>query len=192
MNTATHTFVTPAEYLAREEAAETRTEYVDGVLLPMPGGTPQHSRVKVRIVYLLEAALENGDFIVYNSDIRVGVPSAHRYYYPDAVVVAGTPQLDERWQPVILLNPLLVVEVLSPSTAEHDQGRKFAGYQTIPTLCEYLRIDSEQVRVVQWVRVAAGHWQATTYQQLSDTVPLQGLPALLPVQQVYRRVQLEA
>ncbi len=188
-DTITMPRVTPAEYLTREEQAAEKSEYEDGAIIPMPGGTLPHNRIKVNLVTMLDALLEALDFEVFNSDMRIRTPDATSYYYPDVCVVAGEPVIDAETETATLTNPCLVVEVLSRTTAQRDQGSKFERYKTIPTLREYLLVDQYRVQVVQWVRPPQGEmWHATTYTRLDEHIALQSVPVQLPLQRIYRRV----
>jgi Uma2 family endonuclease len=180
--------VTPAEYLAREEAAEQKSEYEYGAIIPMPGGTLQHSQIKVNVVTLLSTQLADLDFVGLNSDVRVRTPDQGRYYYPDVSVVAGAPAIEPEWKTANLTNPCLIIEVISPSTGQRDRGTKFAGYKTIPTLREYLLIHSNQMHVTQWVREANAVWTSRDYPAQDDVVALVTVPAQLALARIYRRV----
>jgi Uma2 family endonuclease len=180
--------VTPAEYLAREEAADQKSEYEYGAIIPMPGGTLQHSQIKVNAVTLLSTQLADLDFVVLNSDVRVRTPDQGRYYYPDVSVVAGAPTIEPQWKTANLTNPCLIIEVISPSTGQRDRGTKFEGYKTIPSLREYLLIDSNQMHVTQWVRGDDEQWTSRDYRSHDDVVALAAAPAQLALAGVYRRV----
>jgi len=180
--------MTPAEYLAREEAAEHKSEYEYEAIIPMSGGTLQHSQIKVNAVTLLSTQLVALDFVVLNSDVRVRTPDQGRYYYPDVSVVAGAPAIEPQWKTANLTNPCLIIEVVSPSTGQRDRGTKFEGYKTIPSLREYLLIDSNQMHVTQWVRGDDGQWTSRDYRSHDDVVALAAAPAQLALAEVYRRV----
>jgi Uma2 family endonuclease len=189
MPTTTPAAVTPAAYLAREEAAAQKSEYEDGAIIPMPGGTPAHNRIMQNVNVMLAVALEDLDFEVLNSENLVRTPESGHYYYPDVSVTAGEPIFDTTpWEVAVVTNPCLVVEVLSPSTGPRDRGVKFAAYKTIPGLREYLLIDSEQAQVTQWVRGDAEQWTQRDYRGLESEVELASLPVRLPLARIYRRV----
>jgi Uma2 family endonuclease len=188
-DTTTLPRITPAEYLTREEQAAEKSEYEDGVIIPMPGGTPHHNQIMLNITTLVDVAIGEQDFVVCNSETRIRTPDAMNYYYPDLSVVAGEPLFDPGWETATLTNPCLVVEVLSRTTAQRDQGSKFERYKTIPTLREYLLVDQYRVQAVQWVRPPQDEmWHATTYTRLDEHIALQSVPVYLPLQRIYRRV----
>lgn len=184
------TLVTPEEYLAHEELTDEKSEYEEGVIIPMPGATLHHILIMQNVSSWLDVAIADLDFVVLNSETRIRTPDLTRYTYPDVSVVAGTPIIDPQWQTANLTNPCLIVEVLSKSTQERDRGSKFDGYKTIPTLQEYVLIDQYCVHVTQWVRDPADDWHSTEYTSLADVIELVSVPVQLPLQRVYRRVEV--
>ena len=186
--TDTLTLTSLAAYIASEEAAHDapKREYEEGVIIEMTGGSLSHTTILTNIQSFLYMALLRSAFIVYTSEMRVRPPTSATYYYPDLSVVAGAPLLDPAWTTATLLNPCLIVEVLSPSTAARDRGVKFTHYQQIPSLQEYLLVDSEQVLVEQWQPDAAGAWHCTTFTSISDTLTLGSVPATLHLADIYR------
>ena len=186
--TDTLTLTSLAAYIASEEAAHDapKREYEEGVIIEMTGGSLTHNRIIKNITVRLAIALDGALFEVLISEMRVRPPTSATYYYPDLSVVAGAPLLDPAWTTATLLNPCLIVEVLSPSTAARDRGVKFTHYQQIPSLQEYLLVDSEQVLVEQWQPDAAGAWHCTTFTSISDTLTLGSVPATLHLADIYR------
>jgi Uma2 family endonuclease len=184
---ASTTFVSPDAFLAWEEQAADKHEYIDGEVIPLPGASLAHVRITTNTLVALDA-LDSADFTVAGSDLRVWIPTMRRYTYPDITVVAGPARLLPGWRTATLLNPTLIVEVLSESTAEQDRGAKFAAYQTIESFREYILIDQYEVHLTQHTREADGTWQAHTYTELDDMVHLASVPARLPLRRVYRQV----
>jgi Uma2 family endonuclease len=176
-------WIGPAEYLARDHSAETKSEYVDGVEYAMAGGTRRHNRIVLNVGAELRAALRGRSCGANSSDQKVTVPTRRRYYYPDVVVVCGEPEFLETDQE-ILTNPVLLVEVLSETTAANDRGPKFLAYQTIPTLQEYLLISQDEIRVECFRRTADG-WVYTRVEGLQSCLALQSLGAELKLSEVY-------
>lgn len=181
------TYVTPAAYLALEAQAEHKSEYHDGVISPMPGAQPAHLRIESNVHALLSQALAEG-YEVWTSNAQVHIPGTNSYVYPDVIVTLGEALFHTTTPVGTLLNPTLIVEVLSTSTQGYDTGSKFQRYQTIPTFQEYLLIDQYRVHITHWTRTAAQTWQQTEYTSLEEVISLHSLPAELPVAQVYRRV----
>src|SRR5437868_6630843 len=128
--------LTEEQYLAMERAAEFKSEFLDGVMYAMSGGSLQHSALQRNIISQLDAKLQGSQCQVYTSDLRVRV-SGRMYAYPDISVVCGKPVLADS-QKDVLLNPIVIIEVLSPSTEHYDRGVKFHLYRTIESLQEYI------------------------------------------------------
>lgn len=187
MSVAGTTYVMPAEYLAQEAQADTKSEYYDGVVIPWPGVSLSHLRIQRNMLGLLHTAVSD-DYEVLTSSILIRVAARNSYVYPDVVVVAGEVALDTNEPIAVLLNPLLIVEVLSERTPGYDKRAKFRYYQAIATFREYLLIEQQQVSVTHWWRTEAGEWQQAVYTRLEDAMALQSVPATLALAQVYRRV----
>ena len=149
--------LTPEQYLELDRASEFRHEYYNGRMYLMPGGTHPHAIVIANLSRELGLALKARPCIVTTSDVRVRVSRGGLYTYPDVVVVCGTPRyLDDRRDTV--LNPVLLIEVLSPSTEAYDRGFKFAQYRTLESLQEYGLVSQSEPRVEIFRRQASGEW----------------------------------
>src|SRR5262245_40698272 len=121
---------TPAEYLAFERAHAERYEFIDGRIVQQAGGSRNHALIGSNIVSSLHQPLRPRDCSVYGSDMRVSIPHAQRYVYPDASVVCGVAHFEDEHEDS-LDNPTLIIEILSPPTERYDRGKKFQAYQTI-------------------------------------------------------------
>lgn len=150
-------YVTAAEYLAFERAAEERHEYIDGEIVAMAGGTSEHSLIAANLVAELRAALRERPCRAYSSDLRVKIESSQSYTYPDVSVVCGPPRFEDAKRDV-LLNPLAIFEVLSDSTEGYDRGEKFAHYRTVPSLADYVLVSQRSALVEHYHRQADGTW----------------------------------
>ncbi len=181
---------TPAEYLAQERAAETKSEYLDGEIFAMAGASRRHNLITGNVIRELGGQLRQRSCEVYPSDMRVRVPATDLYTYPDVVVVCEDPQFEDA-ELDVLLNPTLLVEVLSPSTAGYDRGIKFDGYRTIESLREVLFIAQESVYVVHYVRQDDGTWILTEVRDPQDRVPVASIEAQLLLSEVYAKVQFD-
>lgn len=157
--------VSPAEYLANERQALDKTEFFNGELIPMAGATRNHNRIKENVSILIGASLQDSVCQSFSSDMRVHLPETGLYAYPDIVIVCGEPQLlpDEFDN---LLNPNVLIEVISDGTEDYDRGRKFLRYRSIPTFQEYVLIDSQRVAVEVWRKNDLGQW--TLMEQTTD------------------------
>ncbi len=184
---ATKRQYTPIEYLVRERAADYRSEYRDGDIVAMAGGSSNHSLVASNLIRALGNALDNQPCRVYTSDMRLLVRRHGLYTYPDVMVVCGQPDFTDETQDT-LTNPTLVVEVLSPSTREYDLVKKFALYKAIPSLREYVLVDSERVHATV-LRRTEGKWFIEMYDDRADTATLESVSCALPLEQVYRKIE---
>lgn len=166
------TLLTPEEYLAVEREAETRSEYVDGVVYEMTGAHINHIRIVRNLTVELVAQLRGRPFDVLPTEMKVRMPDSRKFFYPDISVVSGEPEFhDDRKD--IILNPVLVFEVLSKSTEAFDRGLKFQAYQQLPSLREYLLVAQDAPSVEQYVRRDDGTWsyRAVTGREGSLTLP---------------------
>ena len=179
---------TAQEYLAFEEAVPERHEFVRGRIYAMSGGVWAHEAVKINVTTALRTATRGRGCAIGGSDLRVWIPAAEAFKYPDASALCGRPELREPARNVSLLNPSLIVEVLSPSTEAYDRAEKFALYQRLDSLREYVLIAQDRMRIERFTRDA--DWQPTVYSELSDVVALPSLGIGLAVRDVYDEVRL--
>jgi Uma2 family endonuclease len=188
MSTLTVTHVTPEEYLAAERLSETRSEYLDGGVYPMTGGTANHIRIVSNIDTQLNNQLDNRPGDVFPIDMKVRLPGSRKFFYPDVVVVYGEVQYhDDRRD--IILNPALVIEVLSPSTEAFDRGPKFKAYQSIESLKEYLLVAQDRPFIEQFVRSETGKWEYAAAIGLESSLTLPSIECTLNLAAVYKRVE---
>ncbi len=177
-------YLSPEEYLAIERKAEYKSEYVDGVMYAMAGGSERHNLITANIIIALGVQLRNRPCRVYPSDLKVRVPNSKRFFYPAVSVVCGETRFadDER---DVVLNPMLVVEVLSESTAAYDRGKKFLAYQQIDSLQEYLRIWQEEEMVEHYVRQSNDTWLYTKAVGLAATIILPSIACEVTLRDIY-------
>jgi Uma2 family endonuclease len=189
--TVTKTFVTLEEYRAIAETAKERYEYCNGEMIVMSGGTATHSRITVEITTCLNISVRGTNFQVYNGDMRIWIPNFNHGTYADVLVINGEPEFnDDRTDEI--LNPLLIVEVLSPSTEAYDRGDKFRKYRSIPSFCEYLIVSQAETYIEKYLRLEQGdRWQLQTYDQLDQIITLESLKIELPLQEIYRRIDFD-
>ena len=179
--------LSPMAYLQHEETASTKSEYWAGELFPMAGGSSNHNRIAVSVCSALDLALEVGRCEVFNSDLKLRVEAYDLFTYPDAMVVCGAVQYFPNRTDTIL-NPTVIVEVLSKATRGLDQGEKFTWYRTMSTLQDYVLIDQYRVHVDCYHRLATGRWLLTEYTSEADVIILESINVEIPVRQLYRRV----
>ena len=183
---AAQTIFTPEEYLALERKATLKSEYLNGEILAMSGASLAHTRITADIVTELNNQLRGGECEVISNDMRVKTGTRGAYFYPDVVVFCGEPQFEDNVFDT-LLNPTLVVEVLSPSTEVYDRGEKFRHYQELTSLREYVLVSQDRVRVEQY-HLAKTQWVQTEFQAREDVLSLASIGCELPLQDIYRRV----
>lgn len=182
---------TPEEYLAREEKAEYKSEYYDGEIVMMSGGTPEHSSIAVNVMIALGNALAKKPCRVFNSDMRLLVSRRGDYTYPDAMVICGKIELQVGRRDVVT-NPIVIVEVLSASTREHDRIEKFKPYKQIPSLREYVLVDSERLVVFVLRREEdTGKWTIEIMNNLTDILVLESLHIEIPLTQIYAKIDFQ-
>ena len=180
-------YVTPSEYLAFERAAEYKNEYLDGVIYAMTGASRRHNVITLNIGGELRASLRGRDCEAYVSDMRVRISAANLYTYPDVVAVCGEPEFEDA-EVDTLLNPSLIVEVLSKSTASYDREVKFGYYRTLPSLAEYLLVAQDKHHIAQYVRQPDARWLLTDYRSPEDTLQLDSVDCRLSLVEIYDKV----
>ncbi len=182
---------THAEYLALEEAADYKSEYYRGEIFAMSGATKNHNRIAGNIFTVLNTQLENTPCEAFIGDIRVLVEAHDLYTYPDVVVACGEPRFDIGRDDTII-NPRVIIEVLSNSTKRYDKGDKFHFYKALPSFEEYILIDQNCLYIQQYVKQANGEWALQAeLEDLADTLTFQTIGCTMPVAQIYRRVVWE-
>lgn len=184
---AIQTYLTPEEYLTFERKATTKSEYLRGQIIAMSGASFAHNFITADIVTHLNIQLMGGECQVAASDMRVKATQTASYFYPDVVVICGEPRAeDDNFD--ILLNPTLIVEVLSPSTEAYDRGEKFEHYQHIASLKEYILLSQDKVHVEQYRRQGE-QWLLTEFREIAEVLSLLSIGCELRLRDVYRRVK---
>ena len=183
---AAETLFTPEEYIASERKAMVKSEYLKGQIIAMSGASLVHTRITLDIATELNIQLRGGDCEVITNDMRVKTGPKGAYFYPDVVAFCGDPQFEDNVFDT-LLNPILVIEVLSSSTEVYDRGEKFSHYQELASLREYILVSQDRVRVEQY-RLLKTQWVETEYQRYEDVLPLVSIGCELPLRDIYRRV----
>jgi Uma2 family endonuclease len=181
---------TATEYLELEQQAETKSEYIDGFIVAMSGASPAHNHIALDVVLALAPQLRGGPCDVYALDMRVRNIATERYTYPDVLVVCGEQMMNVEGVGT-LLNPTLIVEVLSPSTEAYDRGDKFADYRRMPSLQEYVLIAQDRVSVEHYLRQGE-QWLLTAVADLDGAISLPTVSCVLQLRDVYRRVRFDA
>lgn len=175
------------EYFALERTADVRHEYLDGYIRAMAGESPRHNRIAGNIYVGFENAFGNRPCESFIENIRVRV-SPTRYRYPDVVALCGDALFDTE-NPPSLLNPQVIIEVLSPSTAEHDRHEKFSEYRLLEGLTDYVLVSQEEILVLHYIRQTATQWVVNEYTRLEDTLTFEALNVSLSLTEIYRKVE---
>jgi len=182
----TQAHYTAEEYLTLERSASSKSEFHDGQIYAMTGASREHNLVTINIAGELRSQLKKRPCEAYVNDMRVKAVDARSYHYPDIVVVCGTPQFEDAHVDT-LINPTLLIEVLSPSTEAYDRGGKFAHYRKIPTLREYLLVAQDQPSIERYLR-QGDVWILTEAVGLEADVPLESIDCVLSLREIYDKV----
>ncbi len=182
--------VTPGEYLALERESPYKSEYCDGELFAMTGASRRHNLISLNIGAELRAQLRDRPCEVYTSDMRVTVSPSGLYTYPDVVVVCEEPVFEDTVGDT-LLNPTLLVDVLSKSTADYDRGSKFEHYRTLASLQEYLLVAQEKPHVMHYVRQSDLTWLLEETHDSDANVHLPSIRCDLALSEVYAKVHFD-
>lgn len=190
MPTVPKSYLTPQEYLLRERRAETKSEYLRGEVFAMAGASREHNLIAGNVAGELGNQLRDRPCEVYQSNMRVKVSPTGLYSYPDVTVVCSEPEFEDA-EVDTLLNPKVLVEVLSPSTADYDRGGKFTHYRRLPSLREYILISQDRALVEHYVRQPSDQWLLTEHRALDGTLTLSSIQCQLPLAEIYLKVQFE-
>ena len=189
MSAVAKTQLTEAQYLARERAANFRSEFLRGEVFAMAGASFAHNRIKENTGWELNRQLRGGPCFVLSSDQRVKVSATGLYTYPDLLVICGEPQFEDAVHDT-LLNPRLICEVLSDSTEAYDRGAKFTHYRQIASLQEYLLIAQDRPLMERFHRQPEGSWLFSEAASLDAVLPLASVDARLALADIYLGVEL--
>lgn len=184
--------MTIEEYIEFDKNSMERYEYFDGEVFAMAGGSPEHARISGNTFARLFLKLLGGKCEVFNADMQLKVPAAPPYRYPDVSVVCGEAVFEEMQGIKLLVNPLLLMEVLSPSTEGYDLGKKFTEYKSIASFQEYLAISQTHPHIIRYSRHPNGFWVRHDIEGLEHEVLLESLNLALPLSEIYERVKFSA
>lgn len=179
---------TPEEYLALEDKAEYRSEYDNGEIVTMAGGSINHARIISNVDRLFGSRLKNVCESL-TTDVKVRVESYRKFYYPDVLVICGQPEFHQERNDTIT-NPVLIVEVLSDSAEARDRGEKFAAYQELESLQEYILVSQDKAKVEQFTRQNDGSWKYRTTIGLKSNVKFTSIEIELMLDEIYQRVEV--
>ncbi|NJK67408.1 MAG: Uma2 family endonuclease [Microcoleus sp. CSU_2_2] len=190
LQTTDRDYFTEEQYLAQEETAEYKSEYLDGKIIPMTGGSTNHNRIAGNIYIALKLALPEQEYDVFIGDVRLWIPKVRLYTYPDVMVVFGQPEYRNNRTDTIT-NPVAIVEVLSKSTKNYDRVDKFGFYKTIPTFREYITIDQTKIHVEQYSKTENKRWLYSEYDEEDPVLVFNSFQIEVPLSAIYKKVNFE-
>lgn len=183
-----YNYISPEEYLAFERAAEYKNEYYDGHIIAMSGASLKHNKIAMNLYSKVGSFLAGKNCSILPSEMRVTPPSHNSYMYPDAVIVCGNPQLeDDKFD--TLLNPSVIIEILSPSTRSIDKGRKFFFYREITSLKEYIMIDALKKHITVSRHQPDNSWVFETIDKHHSGLTIQTIGFTLTLQDIYNGIE---
>jgi Uma2 family endonuclease len=183
-------YYTPEEYLALEEAADYKSEYYQGDIFAMAGGSANHNRIAGNFYAVLNFAFASGPCDAFMNDMRLLIKQSGLYTYPDVMVACDQIEFVPN-RTDTLTNPVLIVEVLSESTEGYDRGKKFEFYRAIPSLRHYLLIAQERVHLEYFQKMASGLWTLQEFNDLDDILKIETLGVEIPLNRIYNKVTFE-
>lgn len=190
MSSAPERKITVAEYLAGEREGTIKHEYYEGQVFAQAGASPNHNRIAVRLINSLYSQLSGRGCEVYPSDMRIKVKRTGLYTYPDVTVTCGTEEFEDDHGDT-LINPLVIIEVLSPSTESYDRGKKFLHYQMIQSLQEYLLVAQDGTQIEHYVRQPDDQWLYSLETEREGSVMLPSINCTLKLADVYKNIQFQ-
>jgi len=186
-----NSYYTPEEYFSYEEDAEYKSEYYNGEIIAMAGGSAEHSLISVNLTRRLAEQLDNRDCFVFESNMKLDIQAYNHFVYPDVMVVCGEIEfLPSRTDTI--QNPILVIEVLSPATRHFDRGDKFAYYRSIPSMKEYAMVSQDEPMIEVFYKRDQKTWLYTIAKGLEDSVLFRTLNIELPLKHVYHKILLKS
>ncbi|TRT87445.1 MAG: Uma2 family endonuclease [Microcystis aeruginosa Ma_OC_H_19870700_S124] len=175
------------EYRNLETSAETKHEYHDGEIIEMTGGSINHNSILINLIVLLKLALRGTNYRLQSSDLRLWIPQYNRGLYPDLMIIAGEPLFSDNRNDEIL-NPCLIIEVLSPSTSGYDRGDKFRYYRSIPQLNQYLLVSQGEILIESYSKTSENNWLLQEYTPARGIISLDSLGISLNIADIYEGV----
>lgn len=178
------------KYLELEIASETRSEYSNGEIIPITGGTPNHNDIAGNLYILLKSALKGKDYRTFYADQRLWIPRVSLYTYPDVMVLPNPLELQTGRKDTVV-KPCFIAEVLSKSTQNYDRGEKFVAYRTIPSFQEYLLIDQYRIHVEHHVKTGAHQWLFSEYDDPTVSLSLSTFELQIQIAELYENIDFQ-
>ncbi|MGH9823876.1 MAG: Uma2 family endonuclease [Blastocatellia bacterium] len=182
------THLSAEEYLTIERHAEARSEYLSGETFSRDRSSERHNLIVANLVGEFRSQLKRRPCKVYPGDMRVKIQTVGLYTYPDVIVICAEPEFEDDNKDT-LLNPTLIIEVLSESTEAYDRGKKFAHYRTLESLSDYMLVAQETASIDYYVRQGNGNWLLSVYKEIDDTIELASVRCALPLNEIYDKVE---
>ena len=183
-------YFTEEQYLALEETAEDKSEYIDGKIIPITGGSTNHNQIAGNLYIALTLALKKQNYRIFIGAVRLWVPKVRLYTYPDVMVIFGEPEYHNNRTDMIT-NPQVIVEVLSKSTKNYDRGEKFTFYKSIPSFREYILIDQTKINVEQYSKTENKRWLYSEYDEEDTALVFNSFQLEVPLSAIYKKVNFE-
>ena len=183
-------YYTPEEYLELEDYAAYKSEYIDGQIIHIAGGTVNHNQIALNLSAELNFAFKKQSYRVYMADIRLWIPEKRIYNYPDVMILVDEPEYFNNRKDIIL-NPQVIIEVLSKSTRTYDREEKFNAYRTISSFQEYLLIDQNRVYIEQLAKTGKKQWSWREYDLEDQAIALVSVPFEMTLIDLYNKVSFD-
>lgn len=191
MTAAEQPYWTPKDYLTFERASDQKHEYLDGEIFAMAGASARHNVILANTIANLHGQFRKRDCTVYPSNLRVSIPRSNTYTYPHITIVCGTPQFEDDERD-ILLNPTVIVEILSDSTERYDRGGKFQRYRRLDSPQEYVLISQDSQHIEVYRRLPDDRWILSDVHETDSTIALESIDCTLALADVYEKVSFES
>jgi Uma2 family endonuclease len=180
-------FYTPEAYLSLEERAEFKSEYYQGEIFSMAGASLNHNRIVRNLLVGLSRAVAQQPYEVFANDVKVWIPQANAYTYPDVLLLAEPPQFAEKRNDTVT-NPLIIIEVLSDSTKDFDRSGKFELYRTLPSLREYILVHQDKIQLEQFIKQSEKQWLMREYDTEETALEFTNVPIQVTLADMYAKV----
>ncbi len=177
-------YITPEEYLAKERVADYKSEYYNGEIFAFAGASLEHNTIVINLVLKLAHQLRKRNCDIYSNYMRVKFNATGLYTYPDAVVVCGKPQFEDDENDT-LLNPIVIIEVLPPSTENYDRGTKFEHYRTLDSLLDYILVAQDKIHVEHYVRKSDRTWLFSEFKSNKDKFQIDSITCEVSLEEIY-------
>lgn len=180
-------YYTPEDYLALEEKSEERNEYHNGEIISMVGGTTNHNQICINLCRNFPLTINDQDYYIYTENVRLWLSEYNTYTYPDIMIIQGQP-IYQAGKKSNIINPQIIIEVLSDSTEGYDRGDKFTYYRSLPTFKEYILINQSSHKVDQYVKQSDDQWSIKFYQGEEIVLTFASVNWQISLKDIYQRV----